>query len=144
MTTTTQTSIYTQTRDRLIKEMTRESKSQSISPEECVLVKVSAQMWQDYYDGRVKKDRYLLMAPQENEWSCLVFMPSRYSGYGFGCMTSVASRYVELVHEDMTTESLASTSECDHDCEWDHYCDDDSALRDYYICTRCQEIAQVG
>lgn len=34
--------------------------------------------------------------------------------------------------------------ECDHNCEWDHWFDEDSSLGDYYTCTRCGELTQVG
>jgi hypothetical protein len=42
----------------------------------------------------------------------------------------------------MTTTT--PSQECDHDCDWDHYYDEDSTLGDYYHCSRCGDLTQVG
>jgi len=45
---------------------------------------------------------------------------------------------------DTTMTTTTPSQECDHDCDWDHYYDDDSTLGDYYHCSRCGELTQVG
>jgi hypothetical protein len=144
MTTTTPTALYTETREMLIAEMLKECPSSRLSPDDCILVQVSG-MWDDYYGiDDIAGHQYLLMAPERDEWVCRLYIPTRLSPYRMGCITSVHTKYVSIVNYDFSAESIAPTSQCDHDCDWDHHYDDDSLLGDYYHCSRCGDLTQVG
>lgn len=62
---------------------------------------------------------------------------------GHFAMSDTSFDQVAFFH-DCHYNGLAPTAQCDHDCEWDHYYDEDSALGDYYHCSRCGELTQVG
>lgn len=52
---------------------------------------------------------------------------------------------IRLKMSQMTTDTTTTTDECQcHLYEWVHEYDDDSLLGDWYWCSNCEELTQVG
>lgn len=66
----------------------------------------------------------------------------------FQCNTlkAVCAMEVEVRREypNLVLTIVELIKDCEHDCDWDHHYDDESMLGDYYTCSQCGDLTQVG
>jgi hypothetical protein len=66
----------------------------------------------------------------------------------FQCNTLKAAGAMEIevrrAFPGIVLTILERINDCEHDGDWDHHYDDESMLGDYYTCSQCGDLTQVG